>query len=218
MNRLVIIGNGFDLAHGLPTRYSDFIDDLWSKIAKSPQDYTNLVEMDNQRFSFLEGKIIENYSDFLVSIGYYRSNKQHNYREINFDKNGAYVIEIGKNTKRYFFRFTNYFFETICNISINNWVDVENEYYNILKDCLNKSNNEVITEINKQFIIIKELLEKYLIEKVEEDYVFSKDLVNEFIEIFKNECYEGVGLDIFLNELSKSGEHVINNEFTTFEK
>ena len=28
MNRLVIIGNGFDLAHGLPTSYKDFIDDL----------------------------------------------------------------------------------------------------------------------------------------------------------------------------------------------
>jgi hypothetical protein len=26
MNRLVIIGNGFDLAHGLPTSYRDFID------------------------------------------------------------------------------------------------------------------------------------------------------------------------------------------------
>ncbi len=27
MNRLVLIGNGFDLAHGLKTRYKDLIDD-----------------------------------------------------------------------------------------------------------------------------------------------------------------------------------------------
>lgn len=26
MNRLVIIGNGFDLAHGLKTSYNDFVD------------------------------------------------------------------------------------------------------------------------------------------------------------------------------------------------
>ena len=26
MNRLVLIGNGFDLAHGLKTRYEDFIN------------------------------------------------------------------------------------------------------------------------------------------------------------------------------------------------
>jgi hypothetical protein len=29
MNRIILIGNGFDLAHGLPTRYEDFIDDYW---------------------------------------------------------------------------------------------------------------------------------------------------------------------------------------------
>jgi hypothetical protein len=33
MNRLIIIGNGFDLAHDLKTRYSDFIDFLWKKEA-----------------------------------------------------------------------------------------------------------------------------------------------------------------------------------------
>jgi hypothetical protein len=32
MNRLVIIGNGFDLAHGLPTSDKDFIDDYWKKL------------------------------------------------------------------------------------------------------------------------------------------------------------------------------------------
>ena len=25
MNRIILIGNGFDLAHGLPTSYTDFI-------------------------------------------------------------------------------------------------------------------------------------------------------------------------------------------------
>ncbi len=35
MNRLVIIGNGFDLAHGLPTSYKDFIDDYWANVKDS---------------------------------------------------------------------------------------------------------------------------------------------------------------------------------------
>jgi hypothetical protein len=35
MNRLVIIGNGFDLAHGLPTSYRDFIDDFWKNLENS---------------------------------------------------------------------------------------------------------------------------------------------------------------------------------------
>lgn len=29
MNRIILIGNGFDLAHGLKTSYRDFIDDYW---------------------------------------------------------------------------------------------------------------------------------------------------------------------------------------------
>ena len=31
MNRLVIIGNGFDMAHGLKTSYMDFINWYWEK-------------------------------------------------------------------------------------------------------------------------------------------------------------------------------------------
>lgn len=31
MNRLVIIGNGFDLAHGLKTSYKDFIEWYWEQ-------------------------------------------------------------------------------------------------------------------------------------------------------------------------------------------
>lgn len=29
MNRIILIGNGFDLAHGLPTGYVDFINHYW---------------------------------------------------------------------------------------------------------------------------------------------------------------------------------------------
>lgn len=31
MNRLVIIGNGFDMAHGLKTSYMDFINWYWDQ-------------------------------------------------------------------------------------------------------------------------------------------------------------------------------------------
>lgn len=31
MNRLVLIGNGFDLAHGLKTKYEHFIDWYWEE-------------------------------------------------------------------------------------------------------------------------------------------------------------------------------------------
>ena len=31
MNRIILIGNGFDLAHGLKTSYKNFLDDYWQK-------------------------------------------------------------------------------------------------------------------------------------------------------------------------------------------
>jgi hypothetical protein len=34
MNKLYIIGNGFDLAHGLKTKYKDFIDDFLGNTLK----------------------------------------------------------------------------------------------------------------------------------------------------------------------------------------
>ena len=47
MNRLVIIGNGFDMAHGLKTSYMDFINWYWdgrvdeflSKSSKNPPQH-----------------------------------------------------------------------------------------------------------------------------------------------------------------------------------
>ena len=45
MNRLVIIGNGFDLAHGLKTSYKDFIDWYWEK--KSDKFYEKSVRVIN---------------------------------------------------------------------------------------------------------------------------------------------------------------------------
>ena len=33
MNRIIIIGNGFDKAHGLATGYKDFIDNYWINVS-----------------------------------------------------------------------------------------------------------------------------------------------------------------------------------------
>ena len=48
MNRLVLIGNGFDLAHGLKTRYEDFLNWYWwqkLRIAatKYDEEYNDLL-------------------------------------------------------------------------------------------------------------------------------------------------------------------------------
>ena len=47
MNRLVIIGNGFDMAHGLKTSYMDLINWYWNQRINSFIDYTTPVYKDD---------------------------------------------------------------------------------------------------------------------------------------------------------------------------
>jgi len=54
-------------------------------------------------------------------------------------------------------------------------VDIENEYYKLLKDCLNERNdNSMVIKLNEEFEQIKELFEKYLTEQIAEKYDFEE--------------------------------------------
>ena len=45
MNRIIIIGNGFDLAHNLKTGYKDFINDYWDTVEEGIYDkYWRLLD------------------------------------------------------------------------------------------------------------------------------------------------------------------------------
>ena len=46
MNRIVLIGNGFDLAHGLKTSYKNFIDWYWSDWREKLLHGQNTTETD----------------------------------------------------------------------------------------------------------------------------------------------------------------------------
>jgi hypothetical protein len=43
MHNLFIIGNGFDLAHGLKTSYAHFMEDLIKKVIKKPTEYKDIA-------------------------------------------------------------------------------------------------------------------------------------------------------------------------------
>lgn len=163
MNRLVIIGNGFDLAHGLPTSYKDFIVDYWINVLKELHD------------NHLYGDSL-----FVSNISRIMNNPD---AKLDWQKS-VYDFE----TLKYFIsryeryctlEFTNNFFLNINNqINIENWVDIENEYYKKLKIIVklsSLSNREKKAQtiiLNTEFEQVKNLLEKYLKDKVEEQYDF----------------------------------------------
>lgn len=154
MNRIVLIGNGFDLAHLMKTSYQHFLNDYWA----SAIELVNQSQL-NQTFENDEFKILHSPSKF-VSGETYRD-----------------LLDIVTKHKGKI-EFKNRFLEIITNqYQIEKWVDVENEYYSLLKKSFNKSskfNNYPIEELNEDFEQIKILLSKYLT-KVEQEFVKHKD-------------------------------------------
>jgi hypothetical protein len=161
MNRLVIIGNGFDLAHGLPTSYKDFIDDYWKNVLD--ELYNNHSYRDSLFVSNIS-RISNNYeakSDWQNSVNNFETLKSF------ISKYNSYCT-LG---------FVNNFFLNINNqINIEKWVDIENQYYNqlkiITKHASLKSNEkkEQVVLLNQEFEQVKKLLEKYLEEKVLKEF------------------------------------------------
>lgn len=179
MNRLVIIGNGFDLAHGLPTSYRDFIDDFWKKITSNYESelVKKIINFDSPLVPFDNEEPFNNFNDFRNHLMNYPTGRTTS----KFDKSN---IELSWNSKP-LFKFKNDFFKLINIKNSENWVDIENEYYKELKKIIYstnvvlplspiKSKREQVLVLNKEFEQVKLLLENYLNEQVNKKFDFNK--------------------------------------------
>jgi hypothetical protein len=67
-------------------------------------------------------------------------------------------------------------------LSLNNWVDIEEEYYNQLRQCIKATDRHYkIKDLNKDFQQIKELLERYLEKTQKQGIAKSNEL---FLKIY----------------------------------
>lgn len=211
MNRLVIIGNGFDLAHGLPTSYNHFIDWYWRGVCEG------LREQD---------KFDSKYEDRLISTTIKFTN-QYNTKAVDaFKSLSGYdsLINLFNNLKEnasggfsfyHSFNYKNSFFKSICDKNyIQNWVDIENEYYQLLKECLKERDNTKVKKLNEEFEQVKNLLEEYLTTEVEGkfDLVINRDV---YSLITKNK-YEFEEIDALFKEVSSSEIKNIRKDVTEY--
>lgn len=198
MNRLVIIGNGFDLAHGLPTSYGHFIDDFWRNFKNNCKSdlYKQIVITDDAYDGFYKNNIdIKNFKDFKSSLLEYCREYRYDF----YDENCVAIYNM-----KDIFRFKNDFFLKINNESIDNWVDIENLYYSELKKivkskCLEvtkteeywkKQQSKEVKKLNEEFEDVKSLLEKYLSDKVENRFETLKKIngVNDWTKFYNILC------------------------------
>ena len=152
MNRIVLIGNGFDLAHGLKTRYEDFIN--WY--------------CDQRVYGFV-GNLSDISSDILCSFQDLRHqvwnvNAFVNGFNLNHAKGKDIVDHLIKN-KEFFKTTMSPFFENIYkSIETKGWVDIENEYYDLLKKyAIKESATDNLHELNIQLQYVQSRLTEYLI-------------------------------------------------------
>lgn len=195
MNKLIIVGNGFDLAHGLPTSFQNFIDDFWKGLQDNLENDSTrqIVTIDKHHHNFLnyQGLEIKNYSDFIQCLHLYCAD-----HDLNIDSDQLIVKD--KN-EVIVFSFENELFRVLSQSSIKNWCDAEKKFYEILrslvlekKGCYQKD----IQALNEEFEVIKLLLQEYLKRNVTEEINFSTEPTgNEEVLNFFNVKYNRLNAD-----------------------
>ncbi|SOS46888.1 conserved hypothetical protein [Tenacibaculum dicentrarchi] len=182
-NLIVIIGNGFDLAHGLKTSYNDFayyylneiiVDELLNLDKKigSPiirTSFTKKLHEISKVPSLSHSKLKEESDEKKIEliISFIINQDKKSLKNILLDENFHLLKRIIYNS----------FLCNLYNNKYDNWFDIEQAYYDELlnifhdKDGYNEKNDspfvERIDALNLDLQEIKEALKKYLNDKIE---------------------------------------------------
>jgi hypothetical protein len=194
MNRIILIGNGFDLAHGLETSYSQFIDDFWKKRIALIK-----VAMFNDEIFSDEFVTVKPTTNIFPDSTETYSDLKKLYRDL--------II---------YLTFENEFFEKVTEKRELNWVDIENLYFHELMKIINdyefikrsrseyELNVERIKQLNRELSDIKYELEEYLLITTG----LSKNKINRDGRIVRN-----IYSEIKLNDFTSEGRNAITDEW-----
>ena len=192
MNRIVLIGNGFDLAHGLKTSYADFINWYWKQWKRELilchcsilEDPLCSIELDTEETDFTQwhGFLMQN------SIAYQQMSGMEFYDA--FSNGGLAIMKKSKLLTR------------ICqSIETKGWVDIEADYYALLKECLKKNSIIEVKKLHEHFAYLQEKLIEYLLEIQVKST--NKDIV---LSSIKEKIYE----PIILQDIAVGAEKQVN--------
>ena len=154
-NKLVIIGNGFDLAHGLKTSYNDFIKwylmNICEFIKKDASTFEDeLIEVKLKNIQQMRDFVRQRSEDFKIEWFY----------QVN--SGGVFNVKykaplLGK---------------LLSNYKTYSWIDIETEYYESLIEIFHEGNKPYynskeyhiseVRKLNSEFEFFKKKLEEYL--------------------------------------------------------
>ena len=180
MNRIVLIGNGFDLAHGLPTSYNQFLNSYWKEwyeqlyTCKDWQLSDGLfrfcIKHDNQSdkganighlisqfvWTWIHNRTLEQIvSNETISVESFNDITElcDAFNDYHEKTNSPHRIE-GETTS--------YLFGAIINQLQAKWVDIENEYYGQLKKACDDGPVDELEMLNADLNGVKDKLISYL--------------------------------------------------------
>lgn len=158
MNRLVIIGNGFDMAHGLKTSYMDFINWYWEqRLSALLTEYTPISEDILCKLEIKNTSECPNWFNFFYL---------HSFRNI-FTRKWKFspseiISAFKENTDDFSVTYSKFFETIIQSIETKGWVDIENDYYQLLKETKKTYCGYIVKELNEQLAFLQEKLVEYL--------------------------------------------------------
>lgn len=173
MNRLVLIGNGFDLAHGLKTSYKDFIYWYWKQRVLSLYDFRGKTSDDGLcKFTILT------YGSWYDLFFY-------NQVKISLSEDNDF-FDVTKNKEAFGIEYSPLFERIHKSIETKDWVDIENDYYDLLKEYLNENSpEENIVALNSELQLLQEKLVEYLKSINVSDDLLNKRIRPKIYEPFK---------------------------------
>ena len=207
VNRIILIGNGFDLAHGLETSYKHFMNAFWAK--KAERFKSHRLNGISETYSHLNKE--SEYKDDDISVNYIRARLNHSYNtkklsEVGYEYFIKYITNILQQPIRDKY-FINQFLEQITKKeeALKKWVDLEEEYYDALKECYHEKRKGGVITLNEEFLLVKNALESYLIDQSSKEIVKSEE-INQKIHFplerdkdFLRKDILNIGYTLFLN-------------------
>lgn len=160
MNRLVLIGNGFDLAHGLRTSYKNFILWYWDQWGNRLLHSLEKNDTDGLcSFKLKDNVDAPNWASVFQGWYYQRKNPI-----IPWETNEVINLAM-KDRELSDFTITSPLLNKICTHLAYGWVDIENEYYSLLRQrssLIKPSTEQIIRDLNIHLNTLRDYLIYYL--------------------------------------------------------
>lgn len=229
MNRIILVGNGFDLAHNLPTKYEDFINWYSQERLKSFENNKTLISEDplcKLEMKNVDDVVKDRNSDVIPHMEYNRYNLLYNGNSLHefftFNPEGEFkgILDMISKLKGKFNVDSSPLFENITkSIETKGWVDIENEYYNLLRSFLSEKKYDNPKQLNDELDFIRTKLIEYF--KLVQDKYINEGIINENIrekiaEPFNKEDLSNETLEYF-DHIPKNGQYNSNKRIKEFE-